>query len=218
MPSKINGITWERLSTGNPKSVILEQMTDEKFQLYDPEGQRKYLTAQERDAFLAAAKHAPREVRTLCLVLAYTRCRISEALALTADRVDLAGSTIIFETPKKRRRGVYRAVPVPPAVNIDPLKRKKSDAGAFKGLLHETTIETLAHLGEHAFDDPAAAGAFVVLFTLANAAAGLEHRLTAFRLIGPKSPEEKDALLKKSIASVSAPDSISAREAMAMEA
>jgi len=49
-------------------------------------------------------------------VLAYSGCRISEALALTADRVDLAAYTIIFETLKKRRRGVYRAVPVPPAV------------------------------------------------------------------------------------------------------
>ena len=47
-------------------------MTDERFQLYDPEGRSKYLTAQERDAFLAASEHAPRTVRTLCMVLAYT--------------------------------------------------------------------------------------------------------------------------------------------------
>ncbi len=33
-------------------------MTDERFQLYDPEGRRNYLTAQERDAFLAASEHA----------------------------------------------------------------------------------------------------------------------------------------------------------------
>ena len=30
--------------------------------------------------------------------------------------MDLAANTIIFETLKKRRKGVYRAVPVPPAV------------------------------------------------------------------------------------------------------
>ncbi len=47
-------------------------MTDERFQLYDPEGRRKHLTAQERDAFLAPSEHAPRTVRTLCMVLAYT--------------------------------------------------------------------------------------------------------------------------------------------------
>jgi hypothetical protein len=33
-------------------------------QLYDDDGQRKYLTPGERDAFLKAAEDAPREVRT----------------------------------------------------------------------------------------------------------------------------------------------------------
>ena len=40
---------------------------------------------------VAAAAKAPREVRTFCGVLHATGCRISEALALTTDRVDLAG-------------------------------------------------------------------------------------------------------------------------------
>lgn len=82
--------------------------------LYDPNGRRLYLTAAERDAFLAAAKSAPREIRTFCLVLHYTGCRLSEALALTPDSFDFAGKAIVFETLKKRRQGVYRAVPVPP--------------------------------------------------------------------------------------------------------
>ncbi len=69
-------------------------MMDERVQLYDPEGRRKYLSAAEREAFLSASEKAPREVRTLCLVLVYSGCRISEALALTADRVDLAAHTI----------------------------------------------------------------------------------------------------------------------------
>ncbi len=85
-------------------------------QLFDQDGQRKYLTADEREAFLKAAEKATREVRTFCGVLAFTGCRISEALALTADRVDLAGRLIVFETLKKRRKGVYRAVPVPAAL------------------------------------------------------------------------------------------------------
>lgn len=84
--------------------------------LYDPQGRRLYLTGAERQAFLDAAKDAPREVRTFCLVLAYTGCRISEALALTPRRVDLAGQALIFATLKKRRSGVYRAVPVPESV------------------------------------------------------------------------------------------------------
>lgn len=92
----------------------------EGLQLYDAQGQRKYLTAEERARFLAAAEQADRETRTLCLVLAYTGCRISEALALTADRVDLEAGAIVFASLKKRRTGVYRAVPVPRNV-IDAL-------------------------------------------------------------------------------------------------
>ncbi|NPD69779.1 site-specific integrase (plasmid) [Lichenicola cladoniae] len=85
-------------------------------QLHTLDGARKYLTAGERDAFLKAAEHADREDRTLCMTLAYSGCRLSEALALTVDRVDLAAGTLIFESLKKRRPGIYRSVPVPPAL------------------------------------------------------------------------------------------------------
>ena len=50
------------------------------------------------------------------MTLAYAGCRPSEALALTADRVDLAAGVLVFESLKKRRSGVFRAVPVPPAL------------------------------------------------------------------------------------------------------
>lgn len=85
-------------------------------QLHTAEGARKYLTASERVAFLKAAEQAGRETRTLCMTLAFAGCRLSEALALTADRVDLAAGTAVFESLKKRRSGLYRAVPVPPAL------------------------------------------------------------------------------------------------------
>ncbi len=49
----------------------------------------------------------------MCLVLAYTVCRISEAFALTADKIDLSSKTIIFRTLKQRERIIHRAVPVP---------------------------------------------------------------------------------------------------------
>ncbi len=49
-------------------------------------------TTEERERFLTAANsHERGEVRTLCLVMAYTGCRISEALELTADKIDLSG-------------------------------------------------------------------------------------------------------------------------------
>jgi len=84
--------------------------------LHAPDGARKYLTFEERQTFLRAAEHADRHVRTLCMTLTHAGCRLSEALALTADRVDLASGVLVFESLKKRRRGVWRAVPVPPEV------------------------------------------------------------------------------------------------------
>ena len=84
--------------------------------LFDTNGNRKYLTIQEREEFLKAAEDMPREIRTFCMTLAYTGCRISEALALTADRIDMKEGVIVFETLKKRKDGVYRAVPVPPTL------------------------------------------------------------------------------------------------------
>ena len=84
-------------------------------QLHDAQGKRLYLTADERLALMAAAGAAP-PVRTVCAVLHTTGCCISEALALTPEHVDLSGKAVVFETLKKRRRGVYRAVPVPPGL------------------------------------------------------------------------------------------------------
>jgi integrase len=50
------------------------------------------------------------------MTLAYAGCRLSEALTLTVDRIDLAAGVLVFETPKKRQAGIFRAVPVPPAL------------------------------------------------------------------------------------------------------
>ncbi len=81
--------------------------------LYETNGHRTYLTLTERERFLKAAETFPREGRTFCLVLVSSGCRISEALALTAGRVDLAGGALIFESLKQRRTGIYRTVPMP---------------------------------------------------------------------------------------------------------
>jgi integrase/recombinase XerD len=84
--------------------------------IYDREGHRKYLTLGERQAFLKVAMQRPRDVRTFCLVLAYTGARLSEVLALTPSRIDPDAGIVVFESLKKRRRGVFRAVPLPPEV------------------------------------------------------------------------------------------------------
>ena len=106
--------------------------------LHTADGARKYLTAGERDAFLREAERADRQVRTLCMTLAYAGCRLSEALALTADRVDLAAGTLIFESLKKRRSGIYRAVPVPPALRdaldlVHGIREQQSRRGNGRG-------------------------------------------------------------------------------------
>ena len=82
-------------------------------QLYDPRGQRKYLTEPERNRFLKAARSTDTPIRAFCEVLAFIGCRISEALALTPERIDPAAGFLVFESLKKSRRGVFRAVPVP---------------------------------------------------------------------------------------------------------
>lgn len=81
--------------------------------LFTTDGQRKYLTEAERLALLEIAKEYPRKVRTFVGTLLFTGCRISEALALTVERVDLRNQSLVFESLKKRKRGVYRAVPIP---------------------------------------------------------------------------------------------------------
>ena len=84
--------------------------------LYTPDGTRKYVTVGEREAFLAAAERADRQVWSLCMTLAYAGYRLSDALALTADRLDLAAGVLVFASLKKRRSSVFRAVPVPPSL------------------------------------------------------------------------------------------------------
>ncbi|HEV2694747.1 MAG TPA: site-specific integrase [Verrucomicrobiae bacterium] len=65
------------------------------------------------------------------LTLFYTGCRISEALNLTSERVDVTGKLLVFETLKRRRRGCYRAVPIPDVlVQMMPTLLKGTDPSA----------------------------------------------------------------------------------------
>jgi integrase/recombinase XerD len=85
------------------------------WQVHDIAGRRKYLTVHERARFLEAAQRLRPDLRALCRVLAYTGCRVSEALSLTAAQLDAEGGRLILRT-LKRRRVVYRAVPIPPGL------------------------------------------------------------------------------------------------------
>ncbi|MEQ8327793.1 MAG: site-specific integrase [Parvibaculum sp.] len=81
--------------------------------IYDNRGRRKYLTVSEREAFIEATHRLRPKAQTFCLALVYTGARISEILALTPEHIDVEAGVIIIESLKKRRRGVFRAVPVP---------------------------------------------------------------------------------------------------------
>ena len=81
--------------------------------LRDHHGYRKYLTPREREAFLRVAEASEGHAATFRLLIAYTGCRISEALELTAGQVDQSEGVIVFRSLKKRRADVFRAVPVP---------------------------------------------------------------------------------------------------------
>jgi integrase/recombinase XerD len=81
--------------------------------LFDELGNRKYLTANERSNFITAAEAMTPAVETFCSTLAHTGARISEVLAVTPAHIDFANGTIVVESLKKRRRGIYRAIPVP---------------------------------------------------------------------------------------------------------
>ncbi|HKR61244.1 MAG TPA: site-specific integrase [Pyrinomonadaceae bacterium] len=97
--------------------------------LFDRAGQRKYLTKSEWIAFRNAAASFEPEVHTFCEVMAHSGARISEVRALTPAKVDIANDSLIFECLKRRRKGVFRAVPVPHEI-VDMLDRVHDVVGA----------------------------------------------------------------------------------------
>jgi integrase/recombinase XerD len=84
--------------------------------LYSSAGARKYLTAAERRRFAATARTMPRRVSLFCLLIMWSGCRISEALAITALSLDLESGTVALITLKRRKKGVIRQVPLPPEI------------------------------------------------------------------------------------------------------
>ena len=79
--------------------------------LVDSRG-RKYLTADERARFLAAAARAAQPAdQTFALTPAHTGARVSEILALRAHDIDTAAIRI---RTLKRRAEHWREIPIPP--------------------------------------------------------------------------------------------------------
>lgn len=82
--------------------------------LYERDGRRKYLTPSERSRFIAAAAGWPRrDIGAFCLFLAYSGCRVSEALAVTRESFDVGEGFVAIRSLKKRSRFVVREIPLP---------------------------------------------------------------------------------------------------------
>jgi len=86
---------------------------DQKIMIYDNTGRRKYLTRVERDSFIRATYKLSPEARAFCLTLVFTGARLSEVLSLSPDSFDAEAGIVVIECLKKRRPGVFRAVPIP---------------------------------------------------------------------------------------------------------
>lgn len=80
---------------------------------YDSEGRRKYLNEAENGRFLAALDGFPEAHQVLCLTIYYTGCRVSEALNLTTESIDVEAESLVIRTLKKRKKIECRRVLIP---------------------------------------------------------------------------------------------------------
>ena len=75
----------------------------QEMRLFSADGERLYLTNEERHKFLEAATNEEREHRVFCSILHYTGCRPSEALELTPKSILMSDKEIVFRTLKKEK-------------------------------------------------------------------------------------------------------------------
>ncbi len=94
---------------------------EQQMRIYDSQGHRLYLNADERHRFLDAAREETREYRVMCHVMHYTGCRSVELIGVSPARIHLAECAILFRTAKKHKRNrkgeikapAYRQVEIP---------------------------------------------------------------------------------------------------------
>lgn len=80
--------------------------------LYDRSGNRKYLNQEERLAFEKHSSKQEESAKLFCLILLWSGMRISEALSLKYYNFDFEGGKVIVESLKKRKKGLYRSIPL----------------------------------------------------------------------------------------------------------
>ncbi len=80
---------------------------------FGQQGERKYLNAQEYDAFYTCSEKLPLEKRLFCQLIYYTGARITEIYQLTPQRFDFSSKLVIVRSLKKRQDNIYRQIPIP---------------------------------------------------------------------------------------------------------
>lgn len=90
--------------------------------LYAANGARKYLNAAERSRILSVVQALPADQLLFISVLAWSGGRISEILALTPASFQLDSGIVTLRT-LKRRRLIFREIPLPPEL-MDLLDRR----------------------------------------------------------------------------------------------
>lgn len=83
------------------------------YKLVNSNGQRKYLTVEERKKFIANTENTLPTARTYCRMVAYTGCLLSEALNMKYSDIDFKRKTITIYSLKKRNGLPQRSVPIP---------------------------------------------------------------------------------------------------------
>ena len=79
------------------------------------DGQRKFLTTEERDTFFVKAKELNPMGKTFCLMLAHTGCLISEAINIRYKDINLSECAVTIHTLRKRNnpnKDIVRIIPL----------------------------------------------------------------------------------------------------------
>lgn len=101
--------------------------------VFDAQGNRKYLNRKERTLFYnAACRLHDNNEKAFCLTLFYCGCRLSEGLNLLPSNIDRLEKQIVFKTLKQKGEARFRAVPVPQELfNLLPMENDEGKIWKF---------------------------------------------------------------------------------------
>jgi integrase/recombinase XerD len=143
--------------------------------LYNPRGQRKYLNSNERDRFFECTKVLRTDKRLFCQLLYFTGARISEVYNLTTVSIDFSNKTIVFETIKRRKKGVYREIPIPSFLLEDLRIYIQNNEGNDSGCLWNFSLRTASRYVKKVMNKAEIAG-------IQSSAKGLRHGFAVYAI------------------------------------